>query len=150
MMDVIPICFAPSFVSNKMVGSFARIIFYRVLSMMMPKILGNPMFLVVVSKEFVSSKEAVEIVAEFAKDKAMEAAEHLAEVAWNRWIHYMQGQVLLLLIRAQRGPKGPWTLDPKGPRRAPKGPKRAPKDPTGPWTLDPKGPWPLDLGDGAP
>jgi serine/threonine protein phosphatase PrpC len=44
--------------------------------------------------EFISSKEAVEAVARFRKDQAMEAAEYLATMSWDRWMHYMRGEVV--------------------------------------------------------
>jgi len=44
--------------------------------------------------EFLSSKEAVDAVGKFRQDQAMEAAEHLASMSWDRWIHYMRGEVV--------------------------------------------------------
>lgn len=44
--------------------------------------------------EFISSKEAVKLVADLAADHPMEAAERLARVAWERWEIEMQGQVV--------------------------------------------------------
>eukprot|EP00927_Polykrikos_kofoidii_P053243 TRINITY_DN4754_c0_g2_i1.p1 TRINITY_DN4754_c0_g2~~TRINITY_DN4754_c0_g2_i1.p1 ORF type:complete len:528 (-),score=78.05 TRINITY_DN4754_c0_g2_i1:224-1708(-) len=44
--------------------------------------------------EFVSSQEAVSAVADFETEHAMEAAEHLAQMSWDRWIRELQGQVV--------------------------------------------------------
>jgi serine/threonine protein phosphatase PrpC len=44
--------------------------------------------------EFVNSKEAVDAVSKFRQDQAMEAAEHLATLSWDRWMHYMRGEVV--------------------------------------------------------
>lgn len=44
--------------------------------------------------EFLSSIEAVLAVAPFREQQAMEAAEYLASVAWDRWMHFMRGEVV--------------------------------------------------------
>lgn len=44
--------------------------------------------------EFVSSKEAVEAVSKFRPDQAMEAAEYLAQMSWDRWMHYTRGETV--------------------------------------------------------
>jgi len=44
--------------------------------------------------EFISSDEAVATVGKFRQQDAMEAAEHLAGMAWKRWVNEMGGQVV--------------------------------------------------------
>eukprot|EP00931_Biecheleriopsis_adriatica_P096040 TRINITY_DN69681_c0_g1_i1.p1 TRINITY_DN69681_c0_g1~~TRINITY_DN69681_c0_g1_i1.p1 ORF type:complete len:443 (-),score=97.21 TRINITY_DN69681_c0_g1_i1:37-1326(-) len=44
--------------------------------------------------EFISSEEAVRIVAQFTAEQAMEAADHLASLAWQRWMAELEGQVV--------------------------------------------------------
>jgi serine/threonine protein phosphatase PrpC len=44
--------------------------------------------------EFISSKEAVKAVATFAPSEAKKAAEHLASMAWDRWMRELDGQVV--------------------------------------------------------
>mmetsp|Transcript_21159 Transcript_21159/g.49169 ORF Transcript_21159/g.49169 Transcript_21159/m.49169 type:complete len:433 (-) Transcript_21159:157-1455(-) len=44
--------------------------------------------------EFISSEEAVVAVSIFKRENAMEAAEHLAGMAWKRWMNELGGQVV--------------------------------------------------------
>jgi len=44
--------------------------------------------------EFIEPKEAVQIVSDFPKEKAMNAAERLAKEAWDRWIREEGGSVV--------------------------------------------------------
>merc|ERR1712228_1156791 len=44
--------------------------------------------------EFVSSQEAVQAVASFDPTEAKRAAEHLASIAWDKWMRELDGQVV--------------------------------------------------------
>jgi serine/threonine protein phosphatase PrpC len=44
--------------------------------------------------EFISPDEAVAMVSQYPKDKAMQAADYLAKQAWDRWIHEEGGAVV--------------------------------------------------------
>mmetsp|Transcript_104188 Transcript_104188/g.304201 ORF Transcript_104188/g.304201 Transcript_104188/m.304201 type:complete len:435 (+) Transcript_104188:48-1352(+) len=44
--------------------------------------------------EFISSDEAVQSVARFTAESAMDAAEHLAGMAWKRWMGELGGEVV--------------------------------------------------------
>jgi len=43
--------------------------------------------------EFIESKEAVEVVAEFPHEKAQEASEKLSGMAWDRWLKDSDGEI---------------------------------------------------------
>mmetsp|Transcript_29108 Transcript_29108/g.61852 ORF Transcript_29108/g.61852 Transcript_29108/m.61852 type:complete len:223 (+) Transcript_29108:1-669(+) len=44
--------------------------------------------------EFLSSQDAVKIVGSYPKTEATDAADRLARVAWDRWIHHYGGEVV--------------------------------------------------------
>lgn len=44
--------------------------------------------------EFLSSRDAVNVISQFPRPEAMGAAERLSEVAWDLWIREMEGQVV--------------------------------------------------------
>merc|ERR1719183_1768475 len=44
--------------------------------------------------EFVSSEGAVQITNEYPRQKALEAAEHLAEISRDQWIDELNGEVV--------------------------------------------------------
>jgi len=44
--------------------------------------------------EFLTSDDAVQIVSQFDANEAMIAAERLASESWDRWMHYMNGEVV--------------------------------------------------------
>lgn len=44
--------------------------------------------------EFLSSEDAVRAVGQYSPEDAMQAAEHLAAISWDRWMHELAGQVV--------------------------------------------------------
>lgn len=44
--------------------------------------------------EFISSEEAVATIGQFRSEEAMDAAEHLASIAWKRWMNELGGEVV--------------------------------------------------------